>query len=306
MLSFYSKIDNQDSFTQITSIRDDCLIISEEATLQDLQSICQLTNLHLADISDSLDLHELPRMEKIQNYLIVFTRHPIEQVGHLHTIPLTILLSNSYSIIISPSKSALIKDLLQKKDLSSLYTPSKFLVQILLKIAQEFSSQIKKARNTVMNQAKEMNAIESEDIFTLTEQEEVLNQYLSSLDPLQNAIENLSRTNFESFHEKAHYEIDDILNSIKQSKDLCNNLLKGIRNLRDSYQIVFANKLTKTIKLLTALTIIFSIPNMIASIYGMNVHLPLSTNAHAFSLLLVAMFLISILCGYWFYRKKWL
>ncbi len=75
-------------------------------------------------------------------------------------------------------------------------------------------------------------------------------------------------------------------------------------SLRDAYQVIFANSLAKTIKLLTALTIVFTIPNIVASIYGMNVKLPFAEAPGAFSIIMAIMIALSCLCGYWFYRKK--
>jgi magnesium transporter len=120
------------------------------------------------------------------------------------------------------------------------------------------------------------------------------------------ALKTAKTVDLPNLREKWHRDIDDIKNSVKQSENLCGSLIKNIRSLRDSCQIVFANKLTKTIKLLTALTIIFSIPNIVAGIYGMNVRLPLAESRHAFLYLMTLMFAISILCSYWFYRKKWM
>ncbi len=97
-----------------------------------------------------------------------------------------------------------------------------------------------------------------------------------------------------------------LLNAVKQSEDLCSISLKSIRSLRDSYQIIFTNNLHKTIKLLTALTILFSIPTMIASLYGMNVQLPLATHEFAFFYLMGATGFIIILAVLYFQRKRWL
>lgn len=276
---------------------------------KDLNFLCQLTGLHFADLSDSLDYHELPRAEKAQNAILLFIRHPTIRLGHLHTIPLTLVLTPSHLISISPVPSLLVQEITSQKGWSSeedLYSPSKLLVQIIKRVLQEFNIQIRQVRNSVMTQSKEMHAVDAEDIFSLTEHEEILNQYLSSLHPLSLALEWLSKQTVPSFHSQAQKEIDDMLNAVKQAQEISSILIKNIRSLRDSYQIIFANKLTKTIKLLTGLTILFSIPTMIASIYGMNVKLPLAENSEAFSLLIIAMVILSVICGYWFYRKKWI
>lgn len=306
MLTFYHKNPKENSFVKILAPEKECWIHVDNATSEDIEKICSLTRLHITDLLDSLDRYELPRLEIIQDKLLFFTRHPVEQESNLHTMPIAILITNDYLITISPSVSSLVHNLLENPPQSERIDASDFFIQILLKISQEFTTQIRQKRNIVMAQSKEMNSVDSEDIFNLTKQEETLNQYSSCLELFHTALEKANATKFPLLSEKCHGEIDDIINAVKQSENLCSSLLKNIRSLRDSYQIIFANKLTKTIKLLTALTIIFCIPNIVASIYGMNIKLPLADNIHAFFWLVLIMFIISTLCGYWFYRKKWM
>lgn len=148
--------------------------------------------------------------------------------------------------------------------------------------------------------------VESDDITTLTKNEENLNQYLSSLMPIRNVLEGITSGKFIHLQEKEKELMEDLLNSVKQSEELCSIVLKSIRSLRDSYQIIFANNLHKTIKLLTALTIILNIPTMIASIYGMNVNLPLAKSSSAFALVMSVTVIMSIIAFWIFRRKKWL
>ncbi len=58
-------------------------------------------------------------------------------------------------------------------------------------------------------------------------------------------------------------------------------------------------------KLLTSLTIILSIPVIVASFYGMNVALPFQNYVHAFSLVMVISFVISIAFAVVFWRKRY-
>ncbi|MBM3199063.1 MAG: hypothetical protein FJZ58_07435 [Chlamydiae bacterium] len=308
MLSFYHYSHEDQGFRPLAAPEEGAWIHMDGTDLKDLQFLCDLTHLHPADLSDSLDYHELPRMENLQDALLLFIRHPVQQLGHLHTVPLTLVLTPHHLISIAPIASSLMQDMLRKIDVESqsVYKSSKLFIQIIKRILQEFNAQIRKVRNTVMTQNKEMHAVDSDDIFSLTEHEEILNQYLSSLSPLSVSLEMLMKQTIPLFHPKALKEIDDIINGIRQAQELCMILIKNIRSLRDSYQIIFTNKLTRTIKLLTGLTILFSIPTMIASVYGMNVKLPLADDPGAFSFLMIAMVLFSLLCGYLFYHKKWI
>ena len=151
-----------------------------------------------------------------------------------------------------------------------------------------------------------MANVESEDIAILTRHEEILNQYLTALEPTIGVLEGIKSGKYTNLYEKEQEQLEDLSNAVKQSETLCTIAVKAIRSLRDSYNILFTNNLHKTIKLLTSLTIILNIPTMIASIYGMNIELPLMKSTHAFGLILTLITSLSIIAFLVFKRRKWL
>lgn len=179
-------------------------------------------------------------------------------------------------------------------------------MHLLLKISHEFTQQIKRVRYNVLEQEKDMALVESDDIAILTKSEEILNQYLSALIPLKSVLDEITTGKYTVLDEKNQDLIEDLMLTVKQSEDLCSINLKSIRSLRDSYQIIFANKLHRTIKLLTALTIILSLPTMVASLYGMNVRLPFADSSRAFFYVILMILGLSIVAFWFFQRKKWL
>lgn len=306
MLQIYFKSARDEEFQALQELREGCWIHVDEATPEDIAAIAQLLNLDYTDLQDALDKYEVPRIERAQNSVLIFTRHPTEQEMGLYTSTLTIILTPHYTITISPQRSLLVRNfLLQKSKLSTLQK-SKLLIALLLRITQEFTAHIRRVRNSVLRQEKEMISVESEDITALTKNEEVLNQYHSALIPLRNVLEAITSGRYTSLYEKDQDLLLDLLNAVKQSEDLCNISVKSIRSLRDSYQIIFTNNVSKTIKLLTALTILFSIPTMIASLYGMNVQIPFTTYKDSFFYIVGFISVILILAIMLFQRKRWL
>ncbi|NDD58555.1 MAG: magnesium transporter CorA family protein [Chlamydiae bacterium] len=306
MISYYFKHSKDSEFAYIDAPVHGCWINVEDAISYDLQKVCEITGLEFNSIQDALDRYEIPRIEKNNGHILLFLRHPIEVESGLYTMSLTIIITPHYFITIGPSNSSFIKNFLTKKGKTPDSHSLKVLIQLLLRITQEFTLQIRRVRHNVLTQQKEMIHVGSDDISDLTRHEEILNQYHSSLVPLRNVLESLLTGKVIALHEKDQEHIDDVLNAIRQSEDLCSIVNKTIRSLRDSYQIIFTNNLNKTIKLLTALTIIFSIPTMIASLYGMNVALPWSDFRHMFGLLVTLIVTSSIICFYLFRKKGWL
>lgn len=306
MITIYDKGEHDDEFIEIPEPREGCWIHIEDATTNDINQISKLIDLEYTDMYDSLDRYEIPRVEKIDESVLIFTRHPMEPDAGLYTTTFTIILTKDYFITICPQKSQIVENFISQKPKLSPSNKSKFIIYILLKITQEYTLQIKKIRTSVLKQEKKMSYVDSRDITNLTHTEEILNQYLSSLVPMRSVLESITSGRYTLLYEKDQDLLEDLLNASIQSEDLCSINLRSIRSLRDSYQIIFTNQLNKTIKLLTALTIILSIPTMIASLYGMNVSLPGEGAKYAFSVIVVLIVGLSILSLILFQRKKWL
>ncbi len=306
MIYNYLKTPTDPSFKILNTPCTGCWIHVDEATPEELEHVCTLTGLHYADLHDTLDKYEIPRIEKAHDQVLIFTRYPTDQEPGLYTSTLTFILTDQYFISIAPHSSQLIQNFLTHKETTSTAPQSKLLIQLLLRIAQEFTLQIKRVRHNILRQEKEMISVDSEDITMLTKHEEVLNQYLASLDPFLNVLNAITSGKYAYLYEKDQDLLEDLFNAVTQSKELCSIVIKSIRSLRDAYQIIFTNNLHKTIKLLTALTIIFSIPTMVASLYGMNVSLPFASTPHAFILVLGWIFVVSLVGLLIFKRKRWL
>lgn len=306
MLQYFFKNVRDEKFQSLPSIKEGCWIHIDEAQPHDLNELAQYLGLEQSDLLDSLDKFEMPRIEKIDATVLIFTRYPFELEAGLYTSTLTIILSPHYLTTVCPNKSPLIGSFLNQKSKLSTLQRSKLLISILLKTTHEFTVHIRRVRQNVLKQEKEMITVASDDITELTKNEEILNQYMSALVPLSNVLETITLGRYTNIYEKDQDLIEDLLNTVKQSESLCDISLKSIRSLRDSYQIIFTNNLNKVIRLLAALTILFNIPTMIFSFYGMNVDLPFSKHTFAFLYIIVATGIAIIFTVLYFQRKKWI
>jgi magnesium transporter len=302
---FYKESEDQD-FTLLDEPCAGCWIHIDEVRADDLEELSQLTGLEYNDLRDCLDKYEQPRVETVNHHTLIFIRSPSEQEPGLYTTTFAIIMTKRHFITVCPQKSYLVKSVTSQPCAFSTAEHSQILLSLLAKANHEFSLQIKRVRTNVLKQEKEMINVDSDDITSLTRYEEVLNQYASSLTPFLEVLETLTTGRHTTFYQEDHDLIEDLHNAIQQSVTICTNQLRSIRSLRDSYQIIFTNNLHKTIKLLTSLTILFSIPTMVASLYGMNVDLPLATRSYSFVFILLFIFALSFAALLLFRRKQWL
>lgn len=305
MLEIYFKTERDAAFQKIGDFRVGGLVYVTEANLEDLHKIEEHTFIDVADLRDSLDKYELPRLEPVGENLIFFVRHPSDREPGLYTETLTIALTSSFVFIISPTRSEIVEQFLSSSSPFTTIQRPKLLLHILLKITQEYTQSIKRLRHSIVGFDQTPLVVNSQTIISLTRSEEILNQYLIALVPLRNLLETLAGGRYIHFYEEDVDLLEDLMIATRQSEDVCRVNIKSIRSLRDSYHIIFTNDVNRTIKLLTALTIIFSIPTIIASIYGMNVLLPFQKKSYAFPLIMGLTAITSVLAILWFRRRRW-
>lgn len=306
MLEIYFKTIRDTSFKKIEDFRPGSWIYTKEASLDDLSKIGEITGLDFADIRDSLDKYELPRVEQVGDNLIFFLRHPGDREFGLYTETLTIILTNTFVIAISPSRSEIIEQLIASSIAIATTQKTKLLLHIFLKVAQDYTNSIKRLRHSVLGYEQATRIVDSNAIIVLTKNEEILNQYLMALVPLRNLLETMASSRYLYLYEKDNDLLQDLMIGVRQSEDVCRVNIKSIRSLRDSYHIIFTNDVNRTIKLLTALTIIISIPTVIASIYGMNVVLPFQTKPYAFVFVMAMTLFASVVAVFLFRKNRWL
>ncbi len=306
MLEIYLKEQRDSPFKQIAEFLPGSWIYAKEANLEDLTRIAEVTKIELNDLRDSLDKYELPRVEHIDDNVLFFLRHPAGAELGLYTDTLTLILTNTYIIAISPHQSEVIENLIANNTHLGATQKPKLILHILLKITQDYTNSIKRVRASILGAEEPPKIVDSNAIVVLTKNEEILNQYLTSLVPMRNLLEKMASGRFMNFYETDLDLLEDLMIAMHQSEDVCGVNIKSIRSLRDSYHIIFTNDVNRTIKLLTAVTIIFTIPTIIASIYGMNVGLPFQGKPYAF-LLIMAITLGASIIAVWLFRKnRWL
>ncbi|MFA5178414.1 MAG: magnesium transporter CorA family protein [Candidatus Paceibacterota bacterium] len=307
MKEIFFKGIKADNLKKIDSLQDGCWINIENAEAEDISFAAQITGLELSDLEDSLDLYELPRIEREGENIILFIRDAQEHDKEdVYTSPLTVVMGKNYLITISPEKNNTIRSIIEEKPVFSTTQRSKFLIYLLLLVSKNFTKGIKKVKNNVFNQKKELKKIKSLEIVKLIEGEEILNQYISALTPMKILIEAISNGGYVRIYSNDNDLLEDMIIAIRQSLDNCLVSVKSIKNLRDSYQAIFTNDLNDTIRLLTSLTVILTVPTIISSLYGMNIGLPFGESNFAFLFVILLIFFISSIFYFIFKSRDWI
>lgn len=307
MYTSYFKEANDARFHIVSSPTPDCWIHAENATLDDIERLSKVLKVESEDIKDALDMMEIARIERIEkDSFVVYVRFPYMQEIGVYTATLTIILSNEYLVTICPATCHIIQKLLSEKSTVGTNMRAKLLIHILLRIVQEYTKVIRRIRAEVINQEKDISTVSDREITELTRKEENLNQCQNSLQPLKEVIEEILSGKFTILYEKDQDLLEDLLLATEQAEEMCRLSLRIISSLRNSVQVIITNQFNKTIRLLTALTIILTFPTVISSIYGMNIPLPFERSPKAFYFIMGFVFCVITVTLYFFRRRKWL
>ena len=104
----------------------------------------------------------------------------------------------------------------------------------------------------------------------------------------------------ESLYDYAGIKVE--LQQLMKNIEISEYLIIGMIQVSES---TFSHQLNQTIKLLTSVTLIFSIPLFFTGLYGMNVTLPFASHPNAFAIVSLMGMGITLLTIYYFYKKKW-
>ena len=106
---------------------------------------------------------------------------------------------------------------------------------------------------------------------------------------------------------KMYEEDEDILEDAiienRQAIEMSKTYSDILTSTMDAYSSIISNNLNGVMKVLTSLTILISVPTLIASIWGMNVELPFEANSYGFVILLGVSVMIAIATFIWLRRK---
>jgi magnesium transporter len=195
-----------------------------------------------------------------------------------------------------------------EKEKQSIFTTqrTKLFLQILSKICETFSATITKINKEIKRAVFEIKKIEEEEIKQFIKFEFILQDFLSTLVSTKVLITTLLQKQYIELFPADKELIEDLLVDINQLEEISKSSVKNLVNLREGHEIIFTNIVNKVIKILTAYTILVSIPTILASLYGMNVELPLREHKFAFFIVLFLSFILMAFVALIFRWKKWL
>lgn len=304
MLSYLRSTHHKPQIKQQDDLKPGTWIRSERPNDEEK---AQLTGLGIDEdlMLDALDPHEVPRVELEDGWAYFITRLPdTDDDFNDYTTPILFALGSNHIVTISRDSLGRLWQPFIDSTQAPTTQKTKLFMLMLDALVRQYQTRVTSINRQMRTTTSDVRRLTSKDIITLTDYERKLNDYLDALQPTNTALEKLLGGKILQLYEDDADLVEDLSIEFEQLIARCKSLLRTITNVRDSYRAVMDARLNETIRLLTVITLIFTVPTMFAGIYGMNVPLPFETQPYMFWVIAFVSLAVAGILAFYFLRKR--
>jgi magnesium transporter len=167
----------------------------------------------------------------------------------------------------------------------------------------EYLKEINQKRNLYEQKLYDSNR--NEELLNLMRIQKSLVYFVTALRSNELLMMKLERTNFLGLNDDERELLNDLIVDTSQALEMANIYTNILSSTMDAFASIISNNLNSVMKRLTSITIIISVPVLVASVYGMNVDIPYQHSPHAFYIPVILSLVMSIIISGYFMKKKW-
>lgn len=312
MIEIYKTMEDG-KISKLNAIEKDCWISVTNPNSQEVKQLMEDCQLEEDTIKAALDEEERARVEIEDDYSLILVDVPAiekeevdkEEKNRYITMPLAIISQKDKIITVSLTETPVLTHIKsgRMKDFST-NKKTRFIFQIFYRIATMYLQNLRAInRQSEMIEDRLHVSQKNRELIELLELEKSLVYFTTSLRSNEVVFEKLLRSDKVKRYPEDEDLLEDVIIENKQAIEMANIYSGILSGTMDAFASVISNNLNIVMKFLATVTIVMSIPTMIASFYGMNVALPGQNNPYGFYIVLSIALLLSGVVALIF-RKK--
>ena len=289
-----------------------CWIALTNPTASEIIDIADAYQIDPDHLKAPLDEEERSRIEVEDDYTLVLVDIPSieERSGKdwFVTIPLAIITTNEVLITVCLEETPVLTSFMdgRVRDFHT-FMKTRFILQILYKNATQYLQYLRIIdKKSEVIERKLHQSQKNEELIELLELEKSLVYFTTSLRSNEVVLEKLLRTEKIKKYPEDTDLLEDVIVENKQAIEMANIYSGILSGTMDAFASVISNNLNIVMKFLATVTIVMSIPTMVASFYGMTVNsrgMPFATHPYGFVIVLGFALALSLLVAYIFNKK---
>lgn len=261
-------------------------------------------------INYTLDLDEMPRIERDEDYTFILIRIPHRQpdsdIPYI-TIPLGILIKGNMIVTLCRYDKEMFKVLANGKyRLLKTGKRYRFALYIFLETATRYLTHLREInRMTESIEDQLQKSTRNREVLELLKYQKSLTFFATALRSNEVMMERVQRTQIFSYYEDDQDLLEDVLTENQQAIQMTNINTEILASMMDAFASIISNNLNGVMKALAALTIVVSLPGTVAAFFGMNVLLPGESQPFAFIVVLGIALTLTAIATFIFYKRDW-
>ncbi|MCW3080871.1 magnesium transporter CorA family protein [Segetibacter sp.] len=262
-------------------------------------------DIPIAFLRDSLDIDERPRFELEDNVKFIVIKTPTENNSFNDsdafyiTIPICIILTHNHIVTVNSFDNGAIKKFLNTFQKRHPDKRNLMVLKIFEKVVSNFMDYLKEInqRRNLLEQ-KLYDANRNEELLQLVRIQKSLVYFVTALRSNELLMIKLERTNFFGLNEDEREVLNDLIVDNSQALEMANIYTNILSSTLDAFASIIANNQNEVLKRLTRLTLILTVPTLIASIYGMNTPIPYKDSPYTFWIPVIISFIILLVVSW--------
>ena len=308
MIDIYKSFD--DGIKKIDTNEDGCWIAMTNPDAKELEEISTAYGIDLDHLKASLDEEERAHIEVEDDYTLILVDIPTVEVknnsNRFVTIPLGIIVAKEAIITVCLVETPILTCFMEKRVKEFFtYKKTRFILQILYKNAQAFLQNLRVIdRKSEEVERKLHISTKNQELIELLELEKSLVYFTTSLRSNEVVLEKMMKIEQIKKYQEDEELLEDVIIENKQAIEMANIYSGILSGTMDAFASVISNNLNIVMKFLATVTIVLSVPTLIASLWGMNFNnIPLGNQTYGFYIVTFGALVITAITVLLFKKK---
>ncbi|WP_207303218.1 magnesium transporter CorA family protein [Intestinimonas massiliensis (ex Afouda et al. 2020)] len=274
MLSIYKTINGK--MTRLESVQDGCWVNLTYPSEDELNTVAVTLGVEPSFLRAALDEEETSRIDTEDGQTLIIIDVPsVEKDDAVvySTLPLGIIVTQKHIITVCLKETSILKDF-QDGLVRNAETQKRtsFILYMLLQVAKRFLQYLKQIDKIYNYMERQLyKSQRNKELIQLLDLEKSLVYFNTSLKANEVTLEKILRGRIITLYEEDHDLLEDVLIEVRQAIEMANIYSSIISGMMDAFASVISNNLNVIMKVLTSITILLTIPNIIFGFYGMNI-----------------------------------
>ncbi len=274
LLSIHKTINGK--MTRLDAVQDGCWVNLTYPSEDELNTVALTLGVEPTFLRAALDEEETSRIDTEEGQTLIIIDVPsVEKDDAVvySTLPLGIIVTQKHIITVCLKESTIIKDF-QDGLVRNAETQKRtsFILYMLLQVAKRFLQYLKQIDKIYSYMERQLyKSQRNKELIQLLDLEKSLVYFNTSLKANEVTLEKILRGRIITLYEEDHDLLEDVLIEVRQAIEMANIYSSIVSGMMDAFASVISNNLNVTMKVLSSITILLAIPNIIFGFYGMNI-----------------------------------